>query len=1229
MRRRLLLVFAAFIAVFFIGLIALPLWLGAALHGAGPARGLTYARYERLGYSRFALHDAEYRRGSVRVTAKRVEVDTPGLWLWRHWRHTAKEVSVGEWMVEVLPTTAAAPAASTETGWVWLRGILIRVGAGLDRWLPQAKAGAGKVRWPGGELSLASATWSERQLAVQELAFRGLKTSGTVAMPGAGSDTIKVILRTTDGEGGLTLENTGAAAAGVFTWWKQDAALSGKFGPRGWLPVEASLHSEAWSFPGSRLKLGDLYASVSGRGQIDWGQERFVVDISAQGEPIPGKQAPPLELKVQGHGDASAFTVEALNAALPGVTARLSEPVTVDRSGKLRESAARFALQADLAKQPWFAATGTVSGEARVVSEIATSARVEFQLRAGEISAQDISVASIDAKGDLQWPRLQISAGEIVGGEGERLKFHGGWDFQAKEILETLVDGQVRRRSLARWLPAQPAFDIVTVHAEARGALATAEHSGKASADGVKFGGVKAAGVTLEWRGRGATVETFGVRATTGTTVVNAAGTIDRTTIVLRELALTRGGSVLLSLSEPATVRWQPALQVEALRLAGPEGSLDAAVTWGETGRIKIAARNISSEWLSDIIETKGPAWRLNLLAITGDWDRGPMTFSVTGGAAVELDKNHLAAVNVAASGDKNGLRIDALRATESEATVINATGHLPVVIQPRGAEFLRIDPAGALKLDANAAPNAMFWEQLLAATGIELKGPDAALHVTGTWQRPLGEIRLKAERVAIDAKRFKREFPTIEALDVHVTGDRAGVTLDRFALSVEGQPVRAQGRLPIPDDKWGELFKEPLQWAQRGADVHLEVPEADVAVFARFLPAYLAPKGRLQIEVNYKAGGLDGYVRLRDAASRPLGPLGVLQEVSADLILAGRKLELRNVSAKSGGQPVTLTGTVELPVDGTPRYDVVLRGENLPFVRQTGLLVRGDLDLKLQTTADAKSTGINGTVRLRDSLFLQDVRAFLPRAGGSGGSRRPPYFEVTIPPVNTWTLGVEVSGDRFIRLRTPVFAAVASAHFRLSGTLGEPRAIGEVTIDEGQIRMPFASFQVTQASVRLTEANPYEPALYVRGTGRRLGYDLAMEIEGSGSSPNITFSSSPALDSEQVLLMVMTGSAPRNELLNSSTQRVAQIGAYLGQSLLGSLGTEVADADKLTIASGEKISRQGKETYDIEYKLSSRWAVTGEYNEFDEYNAGFKWRAFPRATEEEKRKKAEAHARK
>jgi len=279
--------------------------------------------------------------------------------------------------------------------------------------------------------------------------------------------------------------------------------------------------------------------------------------------------------------------------------------------------------------------------------------------------------------------------------------------------------------------------------------------------------------------------------------------------------------------------------------------------------------------------------------------------------------------------------------------------------------------------------------------------------------------------------------------------------------------------------------------------------------------------------------------------------------------------------------------------------------------VRQTGLLLRGDVDLHLVTDNDAVPR-IAGTVRLRDSLFLSDLRALIP-TGGAGPAKRPPYFAVESPPFSAWRLAVDIQGDHFLRLRTAFFNGVASARFRLAGTLGTPRITGEAVADRGQVMLPFATFTVQRGSVRLTEADPYEPSLNLTGVARRYGYDLRMELTGKASAPILTFTSSPPLEAEQVLLMVMAGETPSDTITYAGNQRFARLGTYLGQNLLNSLGGNATDTERLSISPGEKVSRQGRETYEIEYGLGKRFTLVGEYDEFDDFNLGVKWRVFRR----------------
>ncbi|MDF3059084.1 MAG: hypothetical protein K0R17_3299, partial [Rariglobus sp.] len=704
-----------------------------------------------------------------------------------------------------------------------------------------------------------------------------------------------------------------------------------------------------------------------------------------------------------------------------------------------------------------------------------------------------------------------------------------------------------------------------------------------------------------------------------GGTRVRASGAVAEGSARVDQLVLTQAGAERLNLMAPVRVQWAPSLSVGEFRLKGPEGEISAQLTWGEAGEMKLAVKNFDSAWLRELWRLPGPDWSVASLAVEGEWNRGPLVFTAEGAGVVQLKDGRRAELALSAAGNEEGVRLETLSASMEQRLVARATGKLPLTIYPGQPRLLRIDETSELSVEASTEPNAFFWEQLGSVAGLVIDDPVLRIKLGGTAREPLGEATVRIARMVPDGKGRLRSLPDIVDVDVRVTADRSGVKLETFTLKAAGQLVHASGRLPVK--QWTALLKDPFTLLKAEGEARIEIPDAQVAALARYAPAYLAPTGTLQVDVELKHGGqLQGIVRLKDAASRPLGPLGTLQSIGAEIVLDGRTVELKEVRAVTGGQPVTLSGKVNLPEGKEPRFDLVLRGEKLPFVRQAGLLMRGDVDLRIVTGED-EITRITGATRFRNSFFLMDVRALLPSGGARNApGRRPPYFAVEVPPFNEWQLDVSVEGDRFLRLRTPVFNGLASTHVRLHGTLGDPRATGEAVINEGKVLLPFATFVVRQGWVRLTETNPFEPQISLIGTGRRYGYDLRMEIRGTADKPQLTFSSTPALESEQVLLMVMAGETPQNEVSYTGRERAARLGAYLGQSLLKQLGGDPEATERLSVSTGERVSRQGRETYDIEYALNPRWAVVGEYDEFDEYNLGLKWRVLSeKKTEEEK----------
>lgn len=1201
--RRLVIILGSFAVALVAAVLLLPWWLGMALTAFGPSFGLSVGKYGRHGYARFGLDTLEIRRAVVTIKIQNVEADTPALWLWRRVTHTPTQLNAGRWSVDVHPTKSSAPS-ETERGWVPLREKLNFVADRLEHWLPDAAVGEGVVDWPGGGLKIAAATWHDRILTSPKVTYRALSAGVRLETPAAKA--WHIALTTGDGLGGADLTSEGEIVSGTAKWWGQSAAISGKFEKQGWLPNEASLRSEHWDVSGDQLKLSGHYAHVSGDAAVTWKNGDLAADVDVTGEPLADSRAPPIEIKLHGTGKEGVVVVETLSVKIPGVVAVLNDPVKIDRTGQLKSAPSRFTFDADLSQQPWLQARGKVRGEGRIEAAENGIAAIDFSLGGDNVAVNEIQAKRAEASGRFAWPVLEIRAGKVVTPDGNELAVTGGWNIRGRQLAAAKLHGTIGRMVVARWLPTYPQFNAISVEMSADGTWPNIRHEGRAHATDVQLPHLKPLAVDLTWQGTGMAVEQFASAASAGETKLKAEGALSARQLTLRALSLDNGDATRLRLVSPANFLWKPQWRVGPFVMEGPDGRMEGMLSWGDSGEFKVGIRHLDARWFSDLVSIRSAPWLLDTLDLQGSWTNGPIDYSGNAQGSIALGNDRIGRVSIDLRGGAKGLEIASLRGAEGEGVIVDAKGHLPVTFHPKKTPFIRIDYDAPLVLNAATSPNTKFWDEISRIIDVEIVKPEATARLEGTLNAPSGEVRLKADRLAAPEGRYKFAWPRIEALDARFAADAAGVKLDAFTVKIDGQLVRAQGTLPVTGERWREFIASPKSFLRQG-DLRVEVPDADIAAIAHYLPDYFAPKGRLQIDLTFKSDQtINGFLKVSDATSRPLGPLGVLQEVNADVQFAGRSANLRAVTARMGGQLVTLQGKAELPAGDEPQLDLVLKGENLPFVRRAGLLLRGDLDLKLASSGGR--TSIGGNVRLRDSLFLADLASLIP-TGAKETARRPPYFSVETVPLNSWKLDVNVQGERFLRLRTPVFNGTASARFQIGGTLGVPRATGEAVIDEGNIRLPFASFEVRQGQVRLTPEQP-EPQLLVNATTRRYGYDLRLELTGAASAPNLTFSSSPPLEAEQVLLMVMAGEAPHNEIATTDRQRVARFGAFFGQSILGSFGGDDG-ADRLTISSGENISAQGRETYSIEYKLGKKWSLTGEYDEFDDYYGGLKWRFY------------------
>lgn len=647
---------------------------------------------------------------------------------------------------------------------------------------------------------------------------------------------------------------------------------------------------------------------------------------------------------------------------------------------------------------------------------------------------------------------------------------------------------------------------------------------------------------------------------------------------------------------------------------------IDAYVNWPSSGRVSLHLRQHGELTSQQLPFMKG-SQEIDLtdgeLSFQGDWNRGPVRFRLDVAQGITLMDDLALSGTLALRGDGHGINGKQRTLSALGLPLLEAEGHMALALYPGNQPGKRWvwDDAAPLHLRAKTLPADAFWNSLGEALPAWPRNPHLAVRIEGTGANPLGQITMRADRIDSPLVHPNGEpLPTVSDIDAIINLRGQALVLDRLFMRVAGQGVTFKARWPLSLEAWEALAKHRQwpHWSELEGSV--SIASARVDAFRPWLPSKLAPTGTFSADVEFQPGGyVFGSVTLRDAASRPLLPIGTLSSLHGDITFDGRRVKVERMSARLGDRDVMLTAEAALSDAMHLDYAVFLAGKALPLVRRPGLLLRGDIDLHVQgSTSPGATTRVGGQVGLMNGYFLSDLR--LPEPGSvTVPEQRPPFFHIDQPPFHDWELDVAIHGHRFMQVRSPMFSGVLSLDLHLGGTLGEPVAPGSITVDSGFLRFPFGTLMVERGRVFMTPENPFTMGLDFVSAGRVFGYDIQLQVQGSTEDPMVEFSSTPPLGSDAILLMMTAGQLPQRELEFTGPQRAARLALFLGQNLLYELTGDETIGDRLMIESGRNISASGRETYAIRYRLHERLYLTGEYDEFDAINAGIKWRLFSR----------------
>jgi len=265
--------------------------------------------------------------------------------------------------------------------------------------------------------------------------------------------------------------------------------------------------------------------------------------------------------------------------------------------------------------------------------------------------------------------------------------------------------------------------------------------------------------------------------------------------------------------------------------------------------------------------------------------------------------------------------------------------------------------------------------------------------------------------------------------------------------------------------------------------------------------------------------------------------------------------LQLASFSGTTAnGGRVSGSGTIglaELSEHG-PSIDLRLSAQNAQLIN------RDDMAATVTGPLRIVSNGIGGTIagrvrieRARWALgrasAVQDLPIIATREVNAPADAAPPKA-AAVP----WRFLIDAAGSNRIDVRGLGLDSEWGADIRLRGSTAAPQIFGTADLVRGGYEFAGKRFELTRGRIRFAGEVPVDPQLDIVAEGDANNISAKITITGTGTKPNIAFSSTPALPEEELLSRILFGSS----ITQISAPEAVQLAAALA-SLRGGGGLD------------------------------------------------------------------------
>ncbi|MBI5592314.1 MAG: translocation/assembly module TamB domain-containing protein [Deltaproteobacteria bacterium] len=409
----------------------------------------------------------------------------------------------------------------------------------------------------------------------------------------------------------------------------------------------------------------------------------------------------------------------------------------------------------------------------------------------------------------------------------------------------------------------------------------------------------------------------------------------------------------------------------------------------------------------------------------------------------------------------------------------------------------------------------------------------------------------------------------------------KASAGFSELSLNAKGHPI-IEGRdlhlgiqdeaIIIPGNRL-TLFQEGTLdiggEARPGKTVSLRL-NADIPmnVARNFDDALSDLRGNLIISAEMKgpwySPDTEAFMDIRNAGLTLDNVAQDIHDVNGRIHITPRALTIDRIEGQVDSGRITLKGKAEVEAFRIQAMDFQMTASQLPVKIADTLDAKLNADLTLQGTGQAPA--IQGEIVVLEGLYykhvnINPIRSLIQHERGYQG-----HPEIVFPSaIQNTLLDIRIPPRNLFVVDNNLAQLNLSPDMRITGTLQRPVIQGRTRIDSGSLQYQSTTFTIKKGFIDFTNPYTLESVLDIQSQTVIQNWTVFLDISGPLDKLNLKLSSSPFLDDNDLLSLLITGKTSR-AAINKTSDSSASSQKMLADLLSASIGSDLKKASGLDI---------------------------------------------------------------